>query len=267
MGKNAPWLYTKRFCVMGFAVAASATLAFPGSAFADDTLSGSCATTLEGARAQGLTLDLGAPLNVPGTLTVGLDGRNSAARQEGAPLLSLPVGDVVRGLGVGKVPVVTEACNGAQGVVNTVGNTTQGLLGGDQPGDPGQPPTEPGDPGTPPTSPGTPPTNPGGPGNEIDPVVTGPNGDLDAISGVFISAAFVPGGLGAPVIIPIVPPGQAPIVGEAGAPPVVVADRSGTAEALPASNAPARLPLLLAVLALAIVAAALIRTWLRRNPA
>jgi len=69
------------------------------------------------------------------------------------------------------------------------------------------------------------------------------------------------------VIIPIVPPGQAPIVGEAGAPPVVVADRSGTAEALPASNAPARLPLLLAVLALAIVAAALIRTWLRRKPA
>jgi hypothetical protein len=259
MGKNA-----RRFCVMGFAVAASATLAFPGSAFADDTLSGSCATTLEGARAQGLTLDLGAPLNIPGALTVGLDAQNSAARQEGAPLLSLPVGNVVRGLGVGKVPVVAEACNGVQSTVNAVGNTTQGLLGGNQPENPGQPPTEP---GTPPTNPGTPPTNPGGPGNEIGPVVTGPNGDLDAISGVFISAAFVPGGLGAPVIIPIVPPGQAPIVGEAGAPPVVVADRSGTAEALPASNTPARLPLLLAVLALAIVAAALIRTWLRRNPA
>lgn len=265
MGKNA-----QRICVMGFALAASATLAFPGSAFADDTLSGSCATTLEGARAQGLTLDLGAPLNIPGSLTVGLDGRNSAARQEGAPLLSLPVGDVVRGLGVGKVPLVTEACTGAQGVVNTVGDTTSGLLGGNQPENPGQPPTEPGDPGTPPGGPGTPPSNPGGPGtpgNEIDPVVTGPNGDFDAISGVFISAAFVPGGLGAPVIIPIVPPGQAPIIGEAGAPPVVVADRSGTAQALPASNAPARLPLLLAVLALAVVAAALIRTWLRRNPA
>jgi hypothetical protein len=263
MGKNAQWFYTKRFCAVGFAVAASATLAFPGSAFADDTLSGSCATTLEGARAQGLALDLGAPLNVPGLLTVGLDAQNGGARQEGAPLLSLPVGDTVRGLGLGKVPVVTEACTGLQGTVNALGDTTQTLLGGKQPGNPGQPPTEP---GTPPTNPGTPPANPG-PGNEVGPVVTGPNGDLDAIAGVFISAAFVPGGLGAPVIIPIVPPGQAPIIGEAGVAPVVIADRSGTAEAMPASNAPARLPLLLAVLALAIVAAALIRTWLRRNPA
>jgi hypothetical protein len=257
MGKNA-----RRFCVMGFAVAASATLAFPGSAFADDTLSGSCATTLEGARAMGLTLDLGAPLNLPGQLTVGLDAQNGA-RQQSAPLLSLPVGDAVRGLGLGKVPVVSEACTGLQSTVNAVGNTTQTLLGGNQPETPGQPPTEP---GTPPSNPGTPPANPG-PGNEAGPVVTGPNGELDAISGVFISAAFVPGGLGAPVVIPIVPPGQAPIIGEAGAPPVVIADRSGTAEAMPASNAPARLPLLLAVLALAIVAAALIRTWLRRNPA
>jgi hypothetical protein len=264
MGKNAQWFHTKRFCMVGFAVAASATLAFPGSASADDTVSGSCATTLEGARAMGLTLDLGAPLTMPGRLTVGLDSQHAGVRQESAPLLSLPVGDAVRGLGVGKVPVVTEACTGVQNTVNAVGDTTQKLLGGNRPGSPGRPPTGPGAPGGPP-NPVTPPAKPV-PGNEVGPVVTGPNGSLDAISGVFINAAFAPGGLGAPVIIPIVPPGQAPIVGEAGAPPVVIADRSGTAEALPASSAPARLPLLLAVLALALVAAALIRTWLRRNP-
>jgi hypothetical protein len=50
---------------------------------------------------------------------------------------------------------------------------------------------------------------------------------------------------------------------EAGKQPNVVAEDSGTAEALPESNPPERLPLLLAVLGLVIVAALLARAWMR----
>jgi hypothetical protein len=265
MGKNV-----SRLCVVGFALAGTAALSFPGSAAADDTLSGDCATTLQGARSQGLALDLGAPLNLPGQLTVGLDSQAGGTRQDGkAPLLSLPVGDTLRTLGVGDLPAVNGVCTTAQGVVNGVGETTQNLLGGGgRPNPPGTPGTPPGNP-VPPTGPGAPPSP--GPGGSTSPVTGGPGvlGAGDSIAGVFINGAFIPGGLGAPVIIPIQPPAQAPNAGGDGVvvPPVVIADRSGTAQALPAAeNAPARLPLLLAVLALAVVAAALIRTWLRRNP-
>jgi hypothetical protein len=254
MGKNV-----RRLCVLGFALAASAALAFPGSATADQTLSGDCATTLQGAGSQGLILDLGAPVNAPGKLIVGLDS-------QGAGLLSVPAGDTVRTLGVRDLPAVNSVCTAVQGAVNTVGGTTQGLLGG-KPATP-SPPHEPGNPVPRPTDPEAPLAP--NPGNQ-----TGPDGFVggvgllggDAISGVLINAAFLPGSLGAPVIIPIVPPGQAPSLGENSVPPLVIADRAGTTQALLASNAPpARLPLLLAVLALAVVAAALVRTWLHRKP-
>jgi hypothetical protein len=257
MGKNA-----RRLCVLGFALAASAALAalaFPGSASADQTLSGDCATTLQGAGSQGLILDLGAPVNAPGKLTAVLDS-------PGAGLLSLHASDTVRTLGVGDLPAVNGVCAAVQDMVNRVGDTTHGLLGG-KPATP-SPPHEPGKPDPRPTDPQAPLAPK--PGNQ-----TGPHGFVggvgllggDAISGVLINAAFLPGSLGAPVIIPIVPPGQAASFGENGLPPVVIADRAGTTQALPASNAPpARLPLLLAVLALSVVVAALVRTWLRRKP-
>src|SRR3981081_548736 len=120
MGKNA-----RRLCVLGFALAASAALAalaFPGSASADQTLSGDCATTLQGAGSQGLILDLGAPVNAPGKLTAVLDS-------PGAGLLS-HAGATVRTLGGGDLPAVNGVCAAVQGMVNRVGDTTQGLLGG-----------------------------------------------------------------------------------------------------------------------------------------
>jgi hypothetical protein len=93
-------------------------------------------------------------------------------------------------------------------------------------------------------------------------VTTGPGGaglPGDAISGIFTNAALLPGSLvQAPVIAQIIPGEQVPTVDE---------QKSGTAEALPGVTPPAKLPMLLAVLALAIVAAALVRAWIRRKPA
>lgn len=65
-----------------------------------------------------------------------------------------------------------------------------------------------------------------------------------------------------PVAIPPAAPGAAPPTGTQ---PTPLAQDSGTAQALPASSvAPAKLPLLLAAIALALAAAALAHTWLRR---
>jgi hypothetical protein len=97
-------------------------------------------------------------------------------------------------------------------------------------------------------------------------VITG-SGDLsglDSIAGIFTNAAMLPSGLvQAPPVITQVIPGQLP----ADQVPTVDAKKSGTAQALPAVTPPAKLPMLIAVLALAIVAAALVRAWLRRKTA
>jgi hypothetical protein len=228
----------------------------PATASADETLSGSCSTTLQGARSDGLVLDLGAPLNLPGKLTVGLDSASAARQDSTAPALSLPVGDTVRALGVGGVPLVGGACAGAQSLVNGVGDTTQKLLGG---GKSTTPPTNPG-PGKP-----TPPTSPGGsspaPGGSDD---VFPAGDtvLGSITGALLPATLTTAG---PLVVGLAAP--APGLVKVDPAPAVISDKSGSAQALPLANAPERLPLILAVLLLAVVAAALIRTWLRRKPA
>ncbi|GAB3139851.1 hypothetical protein GCM10027258_19620 [Amycolatopsis stemonae] len=257
-----------RITALGFTFAASAALALPGVASADPspTLGGDCSATLQNGQARdaktGLLLDAGAPLNAPNRLTVGLD--SSAKNTNGsAPLLTLPVGDTVRALGVGEVPVVGDAaakavCPAAQGVVNTVGNVTQGAAGElpPLPLPPGPNPPQP----NPPTPPAPPGQNP--PGDSTGPVTSGPGGaglPGDAISGIFTNAALLPASLvQAPVVAQIIPGEQVPTVDE---------QKSGTAEALPGVTPPAKLPMLLAVLALAIVAAALVRAWIRRKPA
>ncbi|WP_328446835.1 hypothetical protein [Amycolatopsis sp. NBC_00438] len=274
MGKHVA-----RITALGFTLAASAALAAPGVASADTspTLGGDCAATLQNSQARGgsngLLLDAGAPLNSPDRLTVGLD--SSAKNTNGStPLLNLPVGDTVRALGLGDVPVVGDAaakavCPVAQGAVNAVGNTTQGILqeaGAPPlplpPGTPPAPPQQPTPPGqTPPPGQPTPPGQTS-PGDSLGPVLTGAGGaglPGDAISGVFTNAALLPGSLvQVPVITQIIPGAQVPTVDE---------QKSGTAEALPGVTPPAKLPMLLAVLALAIVAAALVRAWIRRRPA
>src|SRR3954469_20621821 len=126
-----------RITALGFTLAASAALAAPGIASADPspTLGGDCSATLQNGQARdaktGLLLDAGAPLNAPDRLTVGLDS-NSKNTNGSAPLLTLPVGDAVRALGIGDVPGVGDpagkaVCPAAQRVVNPVGGVTQGL--------------------------------------------------------------------------------------------------------------------------------------------
>jgi hypothetical protein len=269
MGKHVA-----RLTALGFTLAASAAFAMPGVASADPspTLGGDCGATLQNGQARdaktGLVLDAGAPLNAPNRLTVGLD--SSARNTNGsAPLLTLPVGDTVRALGIGDVPVVGDAaakavCPTAQSVVNTVGGLTQGVAAElpPLPLPPGPNPPAPPAPPTPPAPPGPTPPGQTPPGDSTGPVITGPgNAGLpgDAISGIFTDSALLPGSLiQAPVIAQVIPGQQIPTVDE---------QRSGTAEALPAVTPPAKLPMLLAVLALAIVAAALVRAWIRRNPA
>jgi hypothetical protein len=263
MGKHVA-----RITALGFTLATTAALAAPGVASADPspTLGGDCAATLQNGQARdaktGLLLDAGAPLNAPDRLTVGLD--SSARNTNGsAPLLTLPVGDTVRALGIGEVPVVGDAtakavCPVAQNTVNGVGNLTQGVTGQLPPLP--LPPAPPG-PNPPPPNPPVPPGQTP-PGDSTGPVQTGAGGaglPGDAISGIFTNAALLPGSLiQAPVIAQIIPGEQVPTVDE---------QKSGTAEALPGVTPPAKLPMLLAVLALAIVAAALVRAWIRRKPA
>ncbi len=266
MGKTAA-----RITALGFTLAISAALSFPPSANADPspTLGGDCSATLQNSPARsgsnGLLLDAGAPLNAPNSLTLGLD---SSAKQTngGAPLLSLPVGDVVKSLGVGDVPGVGDAaakavCPAAQGTVNTLGDTTQNLVGGG-----GVLPIPPNPGPTPPAPAPGPNPPPGGnpPGNTTGPVTTGPGGaglPGDAIAGIFSNAALLPGNLvQAPVIAQVIP-------GTGGGVPTVDEQKSGSAQALPTVAPPAKLPMLLAVLALAVVAAALVRAWMRRPAA
>ncbi|WP_020642482.1 hypothetical protein [Amycolatopsis balhimycina] len=265
MGKHVA-----RITALGFTLAASVALVGPGVANADPTLGGDCQATLQNGAARtgstGLLLDAGAPLNAPNQLTIGLDS-SSRNTNGSAPLLTLPVGDTVKALGIGEVPVVGDVaaqgvCPAAQGTVNAVGDLTQGVAGQLPPLPLPPNPPQPAPPGPVPPGPTPPHPGPNPPGGHTGPIITGPgNAALpgDSISGVFTHAALLPGSLvQAPVIAQVIPGQQVPTVDE---------QRSGTAEALPGVTPPAKLPMLLAVLALAIVAAALVRAWIRRKPA
>ncbi|MFC3450283.1 hypothetical protein [Amycolatopsis speibonae] len=266
MGKTAG-----RITAWGFAFSVTAGLAFPMTAMAAEgpnpTLSGECDATLQnGKSANGLVLDAGAPLNSPEALTVGLDSKAKTAEGR-KPLLSLPVGDLVKTTGLTDNAVGDLAakgvCTPAQGAVNAVGNLTQGVTKDVPPiVDPPNPkPPQPEPPKPQPPKPG--PGQPGGPGSEL-PVETGPGSSTgiggDSIAGVISNAALLPGNfVQAPVITEIIP-GEVP-------PPTVDEKDTGNAQAVQAPITPAKLPLLLAVLALAVVAAALVRAWLRGKPA
>ncbi|MER7858507.1 hypothetical protein ABTX61_05350 [Amycolatopsis japonica] len=267
MGKTAG-----RITAWGFALSVTAGLAFPMTATAAEepspTLSGDCGSTLQnGKSADGLVLDAGAPLGSSEALTVGLDSKAKTAEGR-KPLLSLPVGDLVKTTGLtdnaaGDL-VAQGVCKPAQGAVNAVGNLTQGVVE-EIPGvpeiPPGPKPPNPEPPKPEPPKPG--PGQPGGPGSEL-PVETAPGSSTgiggDSIAGLISNAALLPGSfVQAPVITEIIP-GEVP-------PPTVDEKDAGNAQAVQAPVAPAKLPLLLAVLALAVVAAALVRAWLRGKPA
>jgi hypothetical protein len=260
MGKNAG-----RILVLGFAMAVAGALTTSVNVSAGETLPGACGTTPRTARTEGLALDLGAPLSAPGRPTAGLDSAAPVAAQEkSAAPLSLPVSETVKTLGVGRLLAIDRICTTAQGTVNTVGDTFQAVLGGAS-GAADSPEHTSGRPDPRPVAAGgaADPTVPDS-GNRIGAARSGFGRGTDATPGVVIGAVFRPGEFAVPVIAPSVPPGRAPSLGRNETSPVVSA---GTARSLPASNAPAKLPLLFAVLLLAVVAAALIRSWIRRDPA
>ncbi|MGI6871316.1 hypothetical protein [Amycolatopsis sp. 3B14] len=268
MGKTA-----RRAGVAGFVLALSATLAAPG-AFAeeaDPALAGSCGATLRDEPGDALTLDVGAPLDRPGVLTVGTGSEPApTGPDQRDPLLALPVADLAKALGVGDAPVVgdlaaEQLCPGVQGTVNTLSAATQSVVSGE----PLDPPSSPA-PGQP--APGEPAPGAPQPGQDVTPAPT-----LPAANGGIVPASFVVGGLPAgsgiaPLTPPlsaliqpgVVPPAAPGLVPPAGTQPPLVTQNSGTAEAMPSSAAPARLPLIIAVFALAVVAAALTRAWMRR---
>jgi hypothetical protein len=270
-----------RLGVLGVTAVCTA-LTLPGTASAgpaDPTLTGSCDGTLKGNSGQALTLDAGAPLNQPGKLTVGLGSNAAPAGPDSkAPLVPLPVGDAAKALGVGSAPVVGDlatgaACPAVQNTVNAVGAAPQALLSGGKKNQPPPPAPEP------PKNPPPAPKPPNGPSNPVPPVpgsqdgpVLGSSGPQPVLTAFPLVGSFsATSPLATPLLVPpiapgtMVPPGPPSLSSPESVPPKVAATNSGTAEALPTATPPARLPLLLAVLALAVVAAALVRTWMRRK--
>jgi hypothetical protein len=265
MGKSA-----KRFSTLGMLVVGAVALALPGTAAAaspDPTLPGSCDATL-GGTGRDLTLDAGAPVRLPGILTVGLgsDSAPTGAAQRN-PLLSVPADEATTAIGVRRAPVVGDtaaaACDGTQALVNGTGDTTQVLLVGAVPASTGGTP-RPAPPGQ--RHPGPKPA-PAQPGSDV--AQTGPAeaGGFVAVGSSALPAS--PSG-SAPLLAAMIPPGPPLLAPSLGTPPdnrapEVFAQNSGSAQPLPSANAPARLPLLLASLALALVVGALVRTWMRRK--
>jgi hypothetical protein len=264
MGKVA-----SRIAALGFLVV-SAALALPMSASADQAdpaLAGSCGATLQNGSGQALTLDAGAPVNAPGVVTLGT-GSDSATigPAQHKPLLALPLADAVKALNLGALPVVgdtatTVICPGAQNTVNALSATTQSLIAG-----------KPKEPAPPAGTPGPKPPAPQPPAQPVPAPVVPSSATSD--TGATTEFVSYPLGFTAPAPVSdlsaligtgaVVPaaPGVVPFSGTS-----PVAQESGTAQAMPvASTAPAKLPLLLAAVALALVAAALAQVWLRRAP-
>ncbi|MDQ0378274.1 hypothetical protein [Amycolatopsis thermophila] len=262
----------RRAAIAGLVLGASALLTAPGAVAdeADPALAGSCGATLQKDPGHALTLDAGAPLNLPGALTAGT-GSDSAPTgpDQRDPMVSLPVADLLKALDVGDAPVAGDVathqlCPGVQNTANALSAATQSLLSGERlspppAGDPGHEVPPPPAGGTP--APGTPAPGtaaPGGAGGVV-PVSFFPGG---FVIGSWPAAPSPP--LPAMVQPGIVPPAAPALVPPAGTEPPLVTQNSGTAEAMPESSAPARLPLIIAVFALALVAAALTRAWTRR---
>ncbi|NIH86340.1 hypothetical protein [Amycolatopsis granulosa] len=259
----------RRAGVAGFVLAASATLTAPGALAdpADPALAGSCGATLRDEPGHALTLDAGAPLNQPGVVTVGTgtDSAPTGPDQRG-PLLPLPVADLAKTLRVGDAPVLgdlaaEQVCPAAQHTVNALSALTQNLTSGGQPDPPapagrpapGQPVPGGGTPGTP--APGTPAPRPA--------VGTVP---VSFVAGGFLAGAGIapPAPLSALTRLGAVAQAAPDVLPPAGTEPPLVTQNPGAAEAMPSVPAPGRLPLIIAVFALAIVATALTRAWLRR---
>ncbi|HET6500275.1 MAG TPA: hypothetical protein VFG87_05870 [Amycolatopsis sp.] len=245
----------------------TATLLVPGTArAADPAVAGSCAGTGGSGSSPALTVDAGAPVGAPGTLTIGT-GSNSAPTGDppGKPLVSLPAADAAEAVGIGDTPVAGEVvtgvlCPAARKAVNTLSAATENLLTGGPPTPPGAPPgpvPRPPEPSPPVRTPVPPPVAEPAPG---------PGGTSAADT-----AAPQPSRTGPmatlAILLPVEIRERTPASPSGLTPPVAVGN-SGPADVSNAPwNTPARLPLLLAVFALALVSTALARDWGRRKTA
>ncbi|SFJ53014.1 hypothetical protein [Amycolatopsis sacchari] len=221
-----------------------AATGFASPAVAGPVLPGDCAATLGGS-GHALALDVAG-------LTVG-----TGPSSPGDPLATVDVADAAKALHVSRVPgtgAVRVLCTDAQGTVNTL------LSGAPAPADQPTPP--------PSTSPKPPaPSEQPAPSTPIavEPVDVRPiSFPLDATSPLTVDALPLGdlSGLLPPVALAPDAPGVIP---PAGTSPTVTTQNSGSAQALPAPAQPARLPLLLAAIALAAVGAGLAHSWLRRR--
>ncbi|TQJ03802.1 hypothetical protein [Amycolatopsis cihanbeyliensis] len=269
----------RRIGTAGALAALTAAFACTGTAQAErggeDTaarvVDGDCAATLHRGAGDPLTVDAGAVLDRPGVLTFGLGSAAKGTGEQARPTLSLPVADLVDGLGGHRVPVLNEA---GTVVCRTAQDTTNGLVaalhGTPSPGDepPGRQPSPPGGDPAPPDDPGDDQrgqdrNRPGGPGSAggtgIGPGIGPASGDPRTPS----NGLAGPGAIIPPVDPQPAPGARVPEADPVPQPPAVDRGDSGTARALPESTPPERLPLLLAVLALAVVTTLLMRSWTR----
>lgn len=269
MGKTG-----NRLAALGFLAALTMLAVLPGTAAAasadpaDPALAGSCEPTLRPVPGRALTLDAGAPVDLPGILTMGTGagtvagtGSPSAPADPGqnAPLLSLPLADTARTLGAGSLPAVgplvtDEVCPGLQNEVNALSAATQSLLSGP----PRVPAPRPAQPAPRPSAGSTPPPAPPtqDSGNSGMPLAGHPLTRVPPTPAAPLLASLGRGTT-APAALHLVPPTRTT--------PNTLDHDSGSAEAMLASPAPARLPLLLAAIALALVGAALAQVWLGRT--
>lgn len=124
MGKTA-----HRVGALGFVVAASAGLFFTNSASAapgpDPLLKGDCEATVSAKDGTPVTVDVGALVNRPGAVDLGL-GTKSTNATGGKPLLNLPVTDALDALGITKVPGLRDVTTGVCKPVQTLANKAAG---------------------------------------------------------------------------------------------------------------------------------------------
>lgn len=262
---------------------ATGMLALPATAFAaqgpDNVVANSCAATVEGQRGEPLTVDAGALLQEPGVVTVGLgtasDGTDGAAQ----PLATVPVSDTLNGLGVSRTPVLSDAagslCDGAKTTLNAVGDTVQTTLPGDDATETPSEDAPPAEDTPPPDSPNRPGQEPGtdsSPDSAVSPLVLDTADTQGTTSGGAVLTHLLDNSfdslraISLESMLTFGPPIQAPDVNAAipGGNPVAHAAEPGDARALLAGEQE-RLPLLLAVIALALVATLLSRTLYRRK--